>query len=44
MSPCNGIEHARVHFEAVTELLRGSCGIAFREPVEPLVVEIFSGG
>jgi len=42
--PVHCIKHAGVRFEALTELLHGSCGIAFREPVEALVVEIFSAG
>jgi hypothetical protein len=40
----HSIEHARVHFEAITELLRGACSIAFRESIKALVVEIFSAG
>ena len=40
----HGIEHPGVHFEAIAEFLRGSRSIAFREPVEPLVVEIVCAG
>lgn len=40
----HGIEHARIHFEAITQLLRGSNRVAFCEPVEPLVVEVFRRG
>ena len=40
----HGIQHPGVRFEAITQLLCGSRSIAFREPVEPLVVEIVCAG
>ena len=41
--PVHGIEHAGIYFQAAAKAWRRG-GVAFCEPVEPLVIEFFGGG